>query len=235
MKLSPEKEIFMTDLISRCIKSFSLVSFNQMFWRMNKIHTGKKLWNLWWTYSHGGTTDANAWEKEYLPEFHAKLKRVFIQALYEVKNPASQIVAVFRKSQQSRTLQFVFFLKCRLKMFMIIHNVAQLSNTFFSWAPRFAYEIFSVPLSILILLGDCYEYRNFYFAHFRQGIVMSFRAGIVSDVMGVLWNGGGPRHSASNVSVMLLPVCRSSSLGDVNFVAFTGKPLERSVYLIYSN
>ena len=64
---------------------------------------------------------------------------------------------------------------------------------------------------------------------------MSFRAGIVPDVMCVLCNGGGPRHSASNVSVMLLPVCRSSSLGDVNFVAFTGKPLEHSVYLSYSN
>ena len=33
---------------------------------------------------------------------------------------------------------------------------------------------------------------------------MSFRAGIVPDVMCVLCNGGGPRHSASNVSVMLL-------------------------------
>ena len=109
MKLSPEKETFMTDLISGCIKSFSLISFNQMSWKMNKKHTGKKWWNLRWTYPHGGTIDANAWEKEYLPEFHAKLKRAFIKALYEVKNPASQIVAVFRKSQQSRTLQFVFF------------------------------------------------------------------------------------------------------------------------------
>ena len=80
-----------------------------MSWSMNKKYTGKKWWNLWWTYPHGGTIDANAWEKEYLPEFHAKLKRAFIKALYEVKNPASQIVAVFRKSQQSRTLQFVFF------------------------------------------------------------------------------------------------------------------------------
>ena len=80
-----------------------------MTWNMNKKHTGKKWWNLRWTYPHGGTIDANAWEKEYLPEFHAKLKRAFIKALYEVKNPASQIVAVFRKSQQSRTLQFVFF------------------------------------------------------------------------------------------------------------------------------
>ena len=131
MKLSPEKEIFMTDFISGCIKSFSLISFNQMSWSMNKKYTGKKWWNLWWTYPHGGTIDANAWEKEYLPEFHAKLKRAFIKALYEVKNPASQIVAVFRKSQQSRTLQFVFFLKCRLKMFMIIHNVAQLVINFF--------------------------------------------------------------------------------------------------------
>ena len=69
-------------------------------------------------------------KKKYFPEFHAKLKRAFIKALYEVKNSASQIAAVFRKSQQSRTLQFVFFLKCRLQMFVIIHNVAQLSNKF---------------------------------------------------------------------------------------------------------
>ena len=130
MKLSLEKETFMTDLISGCIKSFSLVSFNQMSWSMNKKHTGKKWWNLWWTYPHGGTIDVNAWEKEYFPEFYAKLKRAFIKALYEVKNSASQIAAVFRKSQQSRTLQFVFFLKCRLKMFVIIHNVAQPSNKF---------------------------------------------------------------------------------------------------------
>ena len=40
---------------------------------------------------------------------------------------------------------------------MIIQNVAQLSNKFLSWAPRFAYGIFLVLLSILILLGDCYE------------------------------------------------------------------------------
>ena len=42
--------------------------------------------------------------------------------------------------------------------------------------------------------------------------VMSFRAGIMSDVVDVLRNGGGPRHSTSNVSVMLLPVCRSPVL-----------------------
>ena len=42
MKLSPEKETFMTDLISGCIKSLSLMSFNQMSWNMNKKkHTGK--------------------------------------------------------------------------------------------------------------------------------------------------------------------------------------------------
>ena len=43
------------------------------------------------------------------------------------------------------------------------------------------------------------------------------------------------RVIARPMSVMLLPVCRSSSLGDANFVAFTGKPLEHSVFLIYSN
>ena len=36
------------------------------------------------------------------------------------------------------------------------------------------------------LVGDCYEYRNFYYAHVTQGIVMSFRAGIVPDVKCVL-------------------------------------------------
>ena len=35
MKLSPEKDTFMVDLISGCI------SFNQVFGNMNKKHTGK--------------------------------------------------------------------------------------------------------------------------------------------------------------------------------------------------
>ena len=42
MKLSPEKETFMTDLISGCIKSFSLISFNQMSWSMNKKYILEK-------------------------------------------------------------------------------------------------------------------------------------------------------------------------------------------------
>ena len=77
MKLSPEKETFMTDLISGCIKSLSLMSFNQMSWNMNKKkHTRKNNEKLWWTNSHGGAIDANGSEKEYLAEFHAKLKLV---------------------------------------------------------------------------------------------------------------------------------------------------------------
>ena len=71
-------------------------------------------------------------------------------------------------------------------MFVIIHNVAQLSTKFFILGTKVCLWDFLVLLSILILLGDCYEYRNFYSTHVRQEIVMSFRAGMVPDVMCVL-------------------------------------------------
>ena len=79
MKLWLEKETFTAQLISEFHKSISLIRFNQMSWNMNKKHNGKKAWNRCWIYSNGGAIDAvhaNKWGKNYLQEFHAKLKRV---------------------------------------------------------------------------------------------------------------------------------------------------------------
>ena len=65
-------------------------------------------------------------QKKIFGEISCKIKaRPFLVLFFLVKNPSSQIKVVFRKSQQSWKLQFVFFLKRLKKMFMVIHNVPQ--------------------------------------------------------------------------------------------------------------
>ena len=103
-------------------------------------------------------------------------------------------------------------------------------NKFLSLAPR---------IKKICLFWCCkvnfYEYRNSYPALVREGIVVSFREGITSDLVGAVWNDGAPCHSTSNVPVMLLTAYRFFSLSEVNWVAFTGNPLDHSVYFIWAN
>ena len=61
-----------------------------------------------------------------------------------------------------------------------------------------------------------YEYRNSYPTLVRERIVGSFRVRITSDLVGVVWNDGGPCYNKSNVSIMLLVAYRFFSLGEVN-------------------
>ena len=83
----------------------------------------------------------------------------------------------------------------------------------------------SIPLSLLILLGWSLLSIAPLTLHVQN------KEWLVSDVVGMLWNGGGLGTGESDVSIVLLNsvLHRSSSLSDVYLATFTGNPVNYAI------